>query len=63
MVMEEQDGYFFVVVEEGNEDRVKCESISLVAFRPKMRALNFESKQDLETAIKELKELDIKFEQ
>ena len=62
MVTEEQEGYFFVIVEEGNENKVKCDRISLVAFRPKMRALYFESKEDLETGIKELKELGVKVE-
>ena len=54
--------YFFVIVEEGNENKVECEHVSLVAFRPKMRALNFENQEQQDTAMEKLKELGIKFE-
>lgn len=54
--------YFFIVVEEGNENKVECEHISLVAFRPKMRALYFENEEKLNEAIQRLKELNVKME-
>jgi hypothetical protein len=57
-----QKEYFFVILEEGNETKVECEHISLVAFRPKMRALYFENQEQQDQAMKQLKELGIKFE-
>ena len=54
--------YFFIVVEEGNENKVECEHVSLVAFRPKMRALYFENEEKLNEAIQRLKELNVKME-
>lgn len=57
-----QKEYFFVILEEGNETKVECERISLVACRPKMRALYFENQEHQDEATKQLKELGIKFE-
>ena len=51
-----------LIVEEMDEQAIECDEIKLVAFRPKMRALYFESKEDLDTGIKELKELGVKVE-
>jgi hypothetical protein len=57
-----QKEYFFVILEEGNETKVECERVSLVACRPKMRALYFENQEKQDEATKQLKELGIKFE-
>ena len=57
-----QKEYFFVILEEGNETKVECERVSLVACRPKMRALYFENQEKQDEATKKLKELGIKFE-
>lgn len=57
-----QKEYFFVILEEGNETKVECERVSLVACRPKMRALYFENQEKQDKATKQLKELGIKFE-
>ena len=54
--------YFFVILEEGNETKVECERISLVACRPKMRALYFENQEHQDEAKKRLKDLGIKYE-
>ena len=57
-----QKEYFFVILEEGNETKVECERVSLVACRPKMRALYFENQEHQDEATKQLKEFGIKFE-
>ena len=57
-----QKEYFFVILEEGNETKIECERVSLVACRPKMRALYFENQEKQDTATKQLKDLGIKFE-
>jgi hypothetical protein len=57
-----QKEYFFFLVEEGNENKVECERVSLVAFRPKMRALHFENQEQADQAMNRLKEQEIKFE-
>lgn len=57
-----QKEYFFVILEEGNETKVECERVSLVACRPKMRALYFKNQEHQDKATQQLKELGIKFE-
>ena len=51
-----------LIVEEADEQAIKCDEIKLVAFRQKMRALCFEEDTKFEDAKKRLKDLGIKYE-